>query len=65
VYVSRISGLKGKELDSFLVWYRPSYEFCASGNELDFIQYVLKASDHFRMLEGLPPRRQTTGSERK
>ena len=62
-YVRRITGLTGSDLDSFLIWYRPSYDFCAASDELDFIQYVLQASDHFRIMEGLPPRRKNDGSE--
>lgn len=57
VFVSRVSGLKGKDLDSFLVWYRPSYAFCMSSDEIGFIQYILKASDHYRKMEGLPARK--------
>ena len=57
-YVSRITALKGNQLDSFMVWYRPTYEFCRNSNELDFIQYLLRASDHFRIVEGLPARRE-------
>jgi hypothetical protein len=58
VYVSRITRLKGNELDSFMIWYRPTYAFCINSNELDFIQYLLRASDHFRVMEGLPARRE-------
>lgn len=57
VYVSRISGLKENHLDSFMLWYRPSYDFCVNSGELAFIQYILKASDHYRFTEGLPARK--------
>lgn len=56
-YIARVTGLKANQLDSFMVWYRPTYEFCRNSNELDFIQYLLRASDHFRVVEGLPARR--------
>jgi hypothetical protein len=53
--VSRITGLKGEELDSFLVWYRPSYEFVSTRNEVDFTQYILSASYHFKSLQFVSP----------
>jgi len=46
--VGRITGLSGPALDSFVVWYRPDYEFTQQSSELDFNQYILKASYHFR-----------------
>ncbi|HRD44656.1 MAG TPA: hypothetical protein PLN30_12905 [Ferruginibacter sp.] len=49
-FVSRITGLKSPALDSFLVKYRPDYEFVSQSTELDFNQYVLDASYQFRKL---------------
>lgn len=46
--VSRITGLKSPQLDSFLVWYRPGYEFTASADEINFNQYVLNAYYQFK-----------------
>ena len=57
-YVSRITTLKGNQLDSFMVWYRPTYEFCRNSSEIDFIQFLLQASDHFRTVNRLPARRE-------
>lgn len=48
IFVSRITGLKSPELDSFIVWYRPSYEFAAAANELVFNQYILNAYYQFK-----------------
>ena len=48
VIVGRITGLQSPQLDSFLVWYRPSYEFTAEANEVVFNQYVLNAYYHFK-----------------
>lgn len=48
VIVSRITGLKTPAVDSFLVWYRPSYEFAAASDELIFNQYILNAFYHFK-----------------
>lgn len=48
VIVSRITGLKSPALDSFLVWYRPGYEFAAASDEVVFNQYILNAFYHFK-----------------
>jgi len=45
--VGRITNMKGAELDSFLVWYRPTYEFLSGADEVLFIQYVLQAQQHY------------------
>jgi methionine-R-sulfoxide reductase len=45
--VGRITGMKENALDSFLVLYRPSYEFLVGANEVLFIQYVLRAQQHY------------------
>lgn len=46
--VSRITGLKSPAVDSFVVWYRPSYEFAAASDEITFNQYILNAYYHFQ-----------------
>jgi hypothetical protein len=38
--VLKITHLKGDELDSFMVRYRPSYEFCQRANDYDFYDYI-------------------------
>ena len=48
ITVRRITGLSGSSLDSFLVWYRPTYEFAAVSSELVFNQYILDASYQYR-----------------
>lgn len=55
INVSRMTGLKGEELDSFLVWYRPTYEFVSTRSEVEFTQYVLEASYHFKKLQFVSP----------
>ncbi len=50
ILVSRITGLKSPALDSFVVWYRPSYEFAQASSELVFNQYILNASYQFKKL---------------
>lgn len=46
--VSRITGLKSPAVDSFIVWYRPSYEFTAASDEITFNQYILNAYYQFK-----------------
>lgn len=48
ITVKRITGLSGVALDSFLVWYRPSFEFTQMSSELVFNQYILNASYQYR-----------------
>jgi hypothetical protein len=55
--VGRITGLSGPALDSFVVWYRPDYEFTQQSNEIAFNQYILNASYHFRQFGIALPRR--------
>lgn len=55
--VSRITGLTGVDLDSFMAGYRPTFEFTQQCGELEFNQYILNASYHYRMLQQLPARR--------
>ena len=51
IFVRRITQLSGASLDSFLVWYRPSYEFTSNSSELEFNQYILNASYHYRRMK--------------
>ena len=52
--VRRMTGLTGEYLDSFMVWYRPDYEFVRTSDELVFNQYILNASYQFRKLVDVP-----------
>lgn len=49
-FVKRITGLQEPEVDSFMVWYRPSYEFVRGSSEIDFDQYILDASYQYKKL---------------
>ena len=55
VKVKRMTGLTGEFLDSFLVWYRPGYEFTRDSDELVFDQYILNAFYQFIKLVNVPP----------
>lgn len=48
VFVKRVTQLQSPALDSFLIWYRPTYEFAANSSEIEFNQYILNASYHFK-----------------
>ena len=47
--VKRITQLDGSQLDSFMVKYRPTYEFVSTVDELTFNQFVLDASYQFKI----------------
>jgi hypothetical protein len=50
--VRRLTMLTGNELDSFMMIYRPSYEFTLAVSDYDFQQYIRTA--FFRFRKGLP-----------
>jgi hypothetical protein len=50
ITVGRITGLSSPALDTFLVWYRPGYEFTHMSSELVFNQYILNASYQYRKI---------------
>ena len=51
IFIRRITQLNGVALDTFLVWYRPTYDFTTTSSELEFNQYILNASYHYRKLK--------------
>ena len=53
IFVRRITQFQSPALDSFLVWYRPSYEFASTSNEMEFNQYILNASYHFKKVKNI------------
>ncbi len=55
ISVGRITNFTGAALDTFLVWYRPDYEFTMESNDLVFNQYILNASYEFRRIMPLMP----------
>ena len=50
IIVRRITRLTGPALDTFIVKYRPNYEFAAARNEIQFNQYILQAFYQFKRL---------------
>lgn len=57
IIVKRITGLQGPLLDTFLVWYRPGYQFARNSNEMNFNEYVLKAFYQFQTLMPSPAKK--------
>jgi hypothetical protein len=51
--VRRLTTLTGNELDSFMLVFRPPYEFTMLTNDYDFQQYI--KDSYRRFLVGLPP----------
>lgn len=51
--VHRLTLLEGKELDSFMLVYRPSYAFTKLANDYDYQSYIKNALVRFK--KGLPP----------
>ena len=50
VFIKRITGLQSPLLDTFLVWYRPTYDFTKNSDELSFNKYILDAQKHFNKI---------------
>lgn len=48
--VRRVTGLNAPLLDSFMVWYRPSYSIAKLCDEVSFYQYVLQAYYQFKKI---------------
>lgn len=48
--VRRVTGLSSPLLDSFMVWYRPSYPIAKFCDEVSFYQYVLQAYYQFKKI---------------
>ncbi len=51
--VRRLTSLTGGELDSFMLIYRPPYEFVLLTSDYDFQEYIKEA--YRRFINGLPP----------
>ncbi len=48
-FVKRVTQLNGAELDTFMLRYRPTYEFASTADEVTFNKYVLSASYRFKL----------------
>lgn len=50
--VRRLTNLTGADLDSFMIIYRPSYEFTLLTSDYDFQSYIKKCYEQFKSFEG-------------
>lgn len=61
-FVGKVTGLKAGTLDSFMVFYRPAYDFLLAVNDLELGVYIQECQKHFdRVRKGeliLPPRQE-------
>jgi len=46
--VLKVTRLEGDELDTFMVRYRPSYEFCVGATDYDLYEYIKLAFGQYR-----------------
>lgn len=51
--VKQLTKLDGPPLDSFMHWYRPTYDFAARTTDVEFYQYIIDASHEFRQRFGI------------
>lgn len=51
--LTRITGLKGKDLDDYKKIYRPTYWFAANSSQVAFYQYILNTSYAFKKERGI------------
>jgi hypothetical protein len=48
-FVKRITRLEGAQLDTFMIRYRPGYEFASMADEVIFNKYILNASYRYKL----------------
>jgi hypothetical protein len=53
--VKQLTKLESPAIDSFMVWYRPPYEFAAHTTDVEFYQYIIDASKEFKQRAGMRP----------
>jgi hypothetical protein len=46
-FITKITGLQGGSLDSFMLFYRPPYDFLLAVNDLELGVYIQKCHKHF------------------
>ena len=52
--VNRITQLESPLLDTFVTWYRPTYEFCSVASDVEMNEYILLAYEQFKKLVAVP-----------
>ncbi len=54
--VRRLTNLDGEALDSFMVLYRPTYQFAIATSDYDFQTYIKYCFEQFKTLEATKPK---------
>ncbi len=54
--VRKITGLEGDEIDSFMHYYKPSYEFVQLATEYQLLDFIKKAGEQYKRLRQLGTR---------
>lgn len=57
--VQKITGLTGRDLEKFMLVYRPAYEFVSQSEEYEFHKYIFDAAKYFK--EGVLPQLKVIG----
>lgn len=60
--VKQITGMSDRDIDRFMLLWRPPYELVAFTQEYEFHQYILDASRYFK--RGILPKRNTIGESK-
>jgi hypothetical protein len=67
LFVSKVTGWQGEYLDSFMLFYRPAYEFLLTVNDLELGMYIQVCLEHYeRVRKGElipPPRIEVIGND--
>lgn len=50
LFIKRTTNLEPPLLDTFMVWYRPTYDFVAAASEVQMTQYILLAFEQFKKI---------------
>ena len=50
IFIRRTTNLETPMLDTFMLWYRPTYDFVAAASEVQMTQYVLLAFEQFKKI---------------
>ena len=54
--VRRLTNLSNEQLDTFMVRYRPTYQFTARASDYEFQAYIKKCSEEFKTFEATKPK---------
>lgn len=58
--ITTATGLQGNELDDFIYYYTPSYEFIANASEMQLIEYTINAGRLYKRYKALQEKKPST-----